>query len=142
MVKENRFIGYDIKNWELLEYSIVPIPANQEALRLHLDEMGDNLVVKSLREQLKSNIEEDNRKKEIEELKAEAVAVRLEFGEMQKLLDDTRNEIASVVKTLKEEINTNKKNVAEIVAEKRKQDADRFIAESVRRAVSDINKTK
>jgi len=31
---ENETGGYDYKSWELLEWSLVPIPANQEALRL------------------------------------------------------------------------------------------------------------
>jgi phage head maturation protease len=33
-VEENEFGGYDFNEWELLEWSLVPVPANQEALRL------------------------------------------------------------------------------------------------------------
>ena len=33
-IKENDAGGFDFNDWELLEWSLVPIPANQEALRL------------------------------------------------------------------------------------------------------------
>ena len=34
IVKENNHTGYYIRDWELLEYSIVPVPANANALRM------------------------------------------------------------------------------------------------------------
>lgn len=73
MIEDGIFKGYDIKNWELLEYSIVPVPANQEALRLALDELGDNLVVKSLRDEMRKTVEDEQKKKELDELKAKNV---------------------------------------------------------------------
>ena len=33
-IEQNELGGYDFNSWELLEWSLVPIPANQEALRL------------------------------------------------------------------------------------------------------------
>jgi HK97 family phage prohead protease len=45
--------GYDIKKWELWEYSIVPVPANQDALRLAVDKGIDApKILNPLRESL------------------------------------------------------------------------------------------
>lgn len=77
MIDNGEFKGYDIKGWELLEYSIVPVPANQEALRLALDEFGDNLVVKSLRDEMRKTVEDEQRKKELEEIKAKNTELEL-----------------------------------------------------------------
>jgi HK97 family phage prohead protease len=132
ILQENRFIGYDIKEWELLEYSIVPIPANQEALRLHIGELGDNLVVKSLRQQLEKNIDEENRKKEIEELNAK-------LAELAKL-GDSLKEFEARVSALEQKEKSLTKSVAEIVAEKQKQRTEEVIAKMVGRAISDIIK--
>jgi hypothetical protein len=45
--------GYDIKKWELWEYSIVPVPANQDALRLAIDKGLDApKILNPLRESL------------------------------------------------------------------------------------------
>lgn len=38
---ENEFGGIDFKEWDLLEWSLVPVPANQEALRNALKGLGD-----------------------------------------------------------------------------------------------------
>lgn len=38
---ENDHGGYDFNEWELLEWSLVPIPANQEALRLAVKSLAD-----------------------------------------------------------------------------------------------------
>jgi HK97 family phage prohead protease len=38
--KDNTFGGRDFTSWELLEISLVPLPANQEALRLAVKAMG------------------------------------------------------------------------------------------------------
>jgi HK97 family phage prohead protease len=38
--KDNQFGGKDINSWELLEWSLVPIPANQAALRLAVKGIG------------------------------------------------------------------------------------------------------
>lgn len=38
--EENEFGGQDFRKWELLEWSLVPIPANQEALRLAVKALG------------------------------------------------------------------------------------------------------
>lgn len=40
--KRNEKGGYDYEEWELLEISLVPVPANQEALRLAVKGLGDN----------------------------------------------------------------------------------------------------
>jgi len=39
--KENDFGGNDFTEWELLEWSLVPIPANQDALRLAVKGLSD-----------------------------------------------------------------------------------------------------
>ena len=39
---ENEFGGLDYTRWELLEVSLVPVPANQEALRLTVKALGDD----------------------------------------------------------------------------------------------------
>jgi len=39
--KQNDLGGYDFSEWELLEWSLVPIPANQDALRLAVKSMDD-----------------------------------------------------------------------------------------------------
>ena len=36
--------GYVFEDWELLEYSIVPVPANQDALRLAMKSVGAALL--------------------------------------------------------------------------------------------------
>lgn len=40
-LEENEFGGFDITRWELLEWSLVPVPANQEALRLMAKALAD-----------------------------------------------------------------------------------------------------
>lgn len=133
MKKDNRFVGYDIKKWELLEYSIVPIPANQEALRLALDEMGENIVVKTLREEMRRDLDRANDKKEMEELKADVMAMSVEVKDLK----DTLN---NLVEGLAKKIDSNSKSIAEIVAEKKAQRAEAIIADSIRRAISDAKK--
>jgi len=52
LTDENRkFAGYHIKEWELLELSAVPVPANPEALTVALDKgrVREPMLVKSLR---------------------------------------------------------------------------------------------
>jgi len=39
--EENEHGGFDFTEWELLEWSLVPIPANQEALRLAVKALDD-----------------------------------------------------------------------------------------------------
>lgn len=132
MIENNRFIGYDIKEWELLEYSIVPIPANQEALRLELEKMGDNLVVKSLRDEMRRTQDEENAKREIEEIKAQ-LSIIAELSEAIK-------SVASQLAELKENDKIINKHFAEIVAEKEQQRTKELIADSVRRAISEVKK--
>lgn len=40
--EENEAGGYDFTEWELLEWSLVPVPANQEALRLTVKGLAQN----------------------------------------------------------------------------------------------------
>lgn len=50
------FSGWDFKQWELLEYSIVPVPANSEALRMALQKgVGSLRVKKILEDELKQS---------------------------------------------------------------------------------------
>ena len=130
MLNGQKFVGYDIKEWELLEYSIVPIPANQEALRLHLEEYGDNVVVKSLREEMRKRLEEESDKRAMEELKADVMAMATE-------MDDLKRTMEELVSKLKDRIDSNEKSIAEIVAEKKAERQKKIIDEAIRRAISD-----
>lgn len=40
--EENELGGYNFNQWDLLEWSLVPVPANQEALRLAVKAFGDD----------------------------------------------------------------------------------------------------
>lgn len=44
-MEENEFGGIDFKQWDLLEWSLVPIPANQDALRMAIKSLGFNRSV-------------------------------------------------------------------------------------------------
>lgn len=94
MIEDGMFKGYDIKEWELLEYSIVPVPANQEALRLAIDGLGESMVVKALRDEMRKNAEEEGRKKALEQVtakqaeleeKIKAIADRLDAMEAKEI---------------------------------------------------------
>ncbi len=56
--EENDQGGYDFTEWELLEVSLVPVPANQEALRLAVKGLGGDVDMPRLIEEVKAVIAE------------------------------------------------------------------------------------
>lgn len=92
--EDGQYQGRDFKEWELLEYSIVPVPANAAATRLSLEDMPE-LMAKAfepaLKEQRLAELEAQNadalksiaeRVKEIEELSAMLKARDAELEEL------------------------------------------------------------
>lgn len=123
ILQDGEFVGYDFKKWELLEYSIVPIPANPDALRLELEQFEDNLVVKSLRESLVQYEENSTVKTQIEELTQRV------------------NNLEQLITTIHEQSERTQKTIAEIAAERQAEKNNRLIQESIRRAISNYRST-
>jgi len=80
--EDGGWVGHDFKKWELLEYSIVPVPANAGAVRLSLDGLPEMLVKAfqpSIMEQRVKELEEENKRVSelsalVEELNAKILA--------------------------------------------------------------------
>lgn len=128
-----QFLGYDFKSSELLEYSIVPVPANQEAVRLAF-EKGMNGSEKVLNE-LRKAVQHD----EIVELRSQIATLQEKMGELLNFMDNQRifNIAASEdAEKFAKDIHELKKYHAEIVAKQKADDLLKKIGESVRGAIS------
>ena len=96
---ENGFVGFDFKKWELLEYSIVPVPANAGAVRLSLEGMPE-MIAKALQPSLLKErvkeLEADN-KRLLEDLAEAASLVEqltgkdVEIEELRKQIEALKN---------------------------------------------------
>lgn len=126
--------GNIITRAELLEVSIVPVPANQEALALAYKTMSLDLIQKDIEDTLKNEktgrvISKENRKSlEIayESLKATVEPLKTSMLEIEKLLalgvattdeEDTKTEGVEEIKRLLRHGNT---NISQVLAELKK----------------------
>jgi HK97 family phage prohead protease len=127
------FVGYDFKASELLEYSIVPVPANQEALRLALEKGfgGSEKVLGELRKQVQHE-EFEVVKSDVAELKAMIAQIKEELDTQQaynlSVAQDTEK-LAMDVKELKS-------YQAESVAKQKADRLNKLVQDAVRGALS------
>lgn len=125
--------GYDFKEWELLEYSIVTIPANAEALRLAYTKSLNAPKIHSLYEGLYTKQIED----ELGETKNEIV----EMKEKLSLIENQQSSFQDFIKdlTIRLENLENKKlkEVAEITANPLTDDlAKSLVKDAIRGVIS------
>ncbi len=123
-----RVTGWDIKKWELWEYSIVPVPANAQALRLSLKELPGQLGALT-REWLN-----EQRLCELEECKGKMEAL----PEVLKELIEQAREHERQIKGLEALIETLKTPPRVETVGRRVSDAElkRFVSDAVAGAVS------
>jgi len=114
--KENKFLGYDYKEAELLEYSSVIIPANQEAVN---DAIEKGLISKAIAKTWpKENVkvigdltEEMLTEADVGKLQEEVEKEQLESTELQGMLPDLIKALREIVGVL----TTTQKRIADIL---------------------------
>lgn len=123
--------GYDFKEWELLEYSIVTIPANAEALRLAYTKSLNAPKIHSLYEELYT--------KQIEEAVGDAKIEIKNIEEKLSLIESQNLQFQDCIKdlTIRLENLENKKlkEVAEITANPLTDDLAKSLVENAIRGV-------
>lgn len=80
--------GYDITKWELLEFSAVAVPANQDAIAEAVKSFGDDFAKGFVSVKLEKGLEE-----KINECEENLKACRKTLDECERLLKDARKEL-------------------------------------------------
>lgn len=119
---DQRFTGYDIAEWELLEYSIVPVPANQDALRLAIEKGIDApKILNPLRESIFEArvIELESAKKDLDE-KLKSLTPNAEFQSFLSAIGERFSNLEGAIEELKAQLTRKPDAVATLTAEQLK----------------------
>jgi HK97 family phage prohead protease len=145
------------KNWEMLEFSAVPVPANPEALALAMQKgiLKDNCLIEQMQKEIDHDETEETQTEETkdteetaEETKADETPVPNISGldellAENKLLSDKvvelKNELAELKYQLYRELNTNRKRASEIADDITPDKVRGLIDGAVRKALGKVN---
>lgn len=121
--------GFDFKSWSLLEYSIVPVPANAQALRLaYTKSIGSPKIHKAF--EMQYSVEKE---KELQEMKDKLVSHETLFVELKSFNEEMKTKIENLTKEKTIEVKSNTEITANLLTD---AEAKSLVKEAVRRVIS------